>query len=154
MVVLCETRDGSLWAGSYGQGLWRLKDGQSQRFTTSDGLASDQIRSLAEDSDGTLWIGTFGGGLNGLRDGRFFHLTTKEGLLSDNVSHIEDDGHGSLWLSTTRGICRVSKQELNDFEAGRVHAINAVNYGVAEGLRSAQCAPGYPTSRGGTGTSD
>ena len=29
-----------------------------------------------------------------------------------------------------------------------------MNYGVADGLRSAQCAPGYPTSRGGTGTSD
>jgi ligand-binding sensor domain-containing protein len=23
-VVLCETRDGSLWAGTYGEGLWRL----------------------------------------------------------------------------------------------------------------------------------
>ncbi len=154
MVVLCETRDGSLWAGSYGQGLWRLKNGQTQRFTTSDGLASDQIRSLAEDSDGTLWIGTFGGGLNGMRDGKFFRITTKEGLLSDNVSHVEDDGHGSLWLSTTRGICRLRKQDLNDFAVGKVREVQAVNYGVADGLRSAQCAPGYPTSRGGTETAD
>lgn len=153
-VALCQTRDDSLWAGSYGQGLWRWKDGKSTRFTVSDGLSSDQIRSMLEDSDGTLWIGTFGGGLNALRNGKFFHITTKDGLLSDNVSHIEDDAHGSLWLSTTRGICRVQKQDLNDFASGKIRIVRTVNYGVIDGLRSAQCAPGYPTSRGGTRTAD
>ncbi len=29
-----------------------------------------------------------------------------------------------------------------------------MNYGVADGLRSAQCAPGYPTSRGGDANGD
>ena len=33
-------------------------------------------------------------------------------------------------------------------------SIDPVNYGVADGLRSAQCAPGYPTSRGGDRTAD
>ena len=154
LVILCETRDGTLWAGSYGQGLWSLKDGNPRRYTVDDGLSSDEIRSLVEDADGTLWIGTFGGGLNGLRKGRFFSITAKEGLLSDNVSHVQDDGRGSLWLSTTRGICRVSKKDVNDFVAGKIRAITPQNYGVADGLRSAQCAPGYPTSRGGTQTAD
>ena len=122
LVVLCQTRDESLWAGSYGQGLWRWKDGKSTRYTIADGLSNDQIRALQEDSDGTLWIGTFGGGLNALRNGRFFHVTTKDGLLSDNISHVEDDGQGSLWLSTTRGICRVTKQELHDFASGKIRS--------------------------------
>jgi signal transduction histidine kinase/ligand-binding sensor domain-containing protein len=154
IVVLCEARDGSLWAGSYGDGLWRRKDGESRRYTTADGLSSNQVRSLVEDTDGTLWIGTFGGGLNGLRDGRFFRITASDGLLSDNIAHIEDDGSGSLWLSTTRGICRLRKKEVNDFVAGRVKSISPVSYGVSDGLRSSQCAPGYPTSGGGTRTTD
>ena len=154
VVVLCETKDGSLWAGSYGQGLWRWKDGKSQHFTVADGLSNDQVRALSEDANGTLWIGTFGGGLNGLRNGKFFHFTTKDGLLSDNISHIEDDGRGALWLSTTRGICRVRKPDLNNFVSGKIHSTDVVSYGVADGLRSAQCAPGYPTSRGGTRTAD
>jgi signal transduction histidine kinase/ligand-binding sensor domain-containing protein len=153
-VVLCETRDGSLWAGTIGDGLWRLNAGGLRLYTKADGLSSDQIRSLVEDSDGTLWIGTFGGGLNVLRDGRFAHVTARDGLLSDNVSHIDDDGHGWLWLSTTRGICRVRKQDILDLVQGKIHQIEPVNYGVADGLRSAQCAPGYPTSRGGTMSSD
>ena len=62
----------SLWAGTYGEGLWRLNNGQLRLFTTADGLSSNQIRSLVEDTDGTLWIGTFGGGLDALRDGQFY----------------------------------------------------------------------------------
>ena len=88
--------------------------GQLRLYTVADGLSSNQIRSLVEGTDGTLWIGTFGGGLDALRNGQFFHVTARDGLLSDNVSHIEDDGQGSLWLSTTRGICRVRKQEIWD----------------------------------------
>ncbi len=158
-VVLCETRDGNLWAGTYGEGLWRLNNGginqgQLHHYTIADGLSSNQIRSLVEGADGTLWIGTFGGGLDAMRDGRFFHVTARDGLLSDNVSHIEDDGQGSLWLSTTRGICRVRKQDIWDLVSGKIREIQPVNYGVADGLRSAQCAPGYPTSRGGTRSSD
>jgi len=153
-VVLYQTRDGSLWAGTLGDGLWRRENGQRRLFTTADGLSSNQIRSLVEDADGTLWVGTFGGGLNFYRGGRFFHVTSSEGLLSDNVWHVEDDGRGFLWLSTTRGICRVRKQEILDFALDKIHSISAVNYGLADGLRSAQCAPGYPTSRGGTRTSD
>ena len=75
---------------------------------------------LVEGTDGTLWIGTFGGGLDALRDGQFFHVTARDGLLSDNVSHIEDDGQGSLWLSTTRGICRIRKQEIWDLVNGKI----------------------------------
>jgi len=153
-VILCETRDGSLWAGTYGAGLWRLRNGELRLFTVADGLASNQIRSLMEGTDGTLWIGTFGGGLDALRDGRFYHAGARDGLLSDNVSHIEDDGQGELWLSTTRGICRLKKQDIWDFVSGKIHKLDPANYGVADGLRSAQCSPGYPTSGGGDRTSD
>ena len=153
-VVLSEGPGGGIWAGAYGEGLWRIQDGKTRRFTTSDGLGSDQIRSLYQDPDGTLWIGTFGAGLNSLRNGVFARYTARDGLLSDNISHIEDDGQGSLWLSTTRGICRVAKRQLRDFTAGRVRALSPVNYGVDDGLRSAQCAPGYPAGGGGARTSD
>lgn len=153
-VVLCETNDGSLWAGTYGKGLWRVKEGERTLFTMANGLGSDQIRSLYEDQAHTLWIGTFGGGLSAFRDGRFLKFAAKDGLLSDNISHVEDDGAGSLWLATTRGICRIAKKQLEEFAAGQRRMLQPANYGVGEGLRSAQCAPGYPTSGGGESTRD
>ena len=111
VVTLSEGQDGAIWAGTYGKGLWRVKGDQRIRYTTADGLSSDQIRSLYQDAQGTLWIGTFGGGLNALRDGKFFHYEARDGLLSDNIGKVFDDGE-SLWLSTTRGICRIAKSEL------------------------------------------
>lgn len=153
MVTLCNGRDGALWAGTYGKGLWRIQGEERRLFTTDDGLSSDEIRALYQDADGTLWIGTFGGGLNALRDGKFLHFTAKDGLLSDNVADVVDDGE-SLWLSTTRGICRISTKQLQEFGAHQRPRLEPVNYGVEDGLRSAQCSPSFPIGSGGYRTSD
>lgn len=153
VVVLAEGRGGVLWAGTYGRGLWRVQGEEKRQYTQADGLSSDQIRAVREDPDGTLWIATFGGGLNAFRNGKFTHFTAKDGLLSDNISDAADDGE-SLWLSTTRGICRIAKRQLRDFEEGRIRILTPTNYGVEDGLRSAQCAPGYPIPGGGRRTMD
>lgn len=157
VVALAQTRDGHIWAGTLTSGLWLIGpegSGQPRLYTTADGLGNNQIRSLYQDPDGTLWIGTVGGGLSVFRDGVFQHYGVREGLLSDNIGHIEDDGSGSLWLSTTRGICRIPKQQFRDFSAGRMRGLTPRNYGIADGLRSAQCAPAFPAAGGGTRTSD
>jgi signal transduction histidine kinase/ligand-binding sensor domain-containing protein len=152
VVTLCLDRDGVLWAGSYGKGLWRIKGDELHLLGMQDGLSSENIRKLYLDSEGTLWIGTLGGGLDALRDGRFYRFMQKDGLLSDNIANVADDGE-SLWLSTTRGICRIAKKQLWDFAAGRRKSLQPANYGMDDGLRSAQCSPGYPTG-GGNRTSD
>ncbi len=152
-VVLAEDRDGSVWAGSYGKGLWHVQNGVAHRYTTADGLSSDRIRCLYVDQEGTLWIGTWGGGLDAFRNGIFSRYSEMDGLLSDNVWHIEDGGNGSLWLSTPRGICRVSKHDIRDFSAGRLRTLSPLNYGMADGLPTAQCAPNQ-VGGGGTRTTD
>jgi signal transduction histidine kinase/ligand-binding sensor domain-containing protein len=139
-VVLAEGVEGSVWAGALRGGLWHMTSNGNRLYTTADGLRSDQIRSLYQDPDGTLWVGTLGGGLHAFHDGRFVRFTARDGLLSDNISNILDDGE-ALWLSTTRGICRISKQHLRDFAAGRIKHLDPLNYGVADGLRSAQSSP-------------
>jgi signal transduction histidine kinase/ligand-binding sensor domain-containing protein len=153
IVTLAEGRQGVIWAGSYGRGLWRVQGNEMQHYTEAQGLSSDEIRAVREDPGGTLWIATFGGGLNAFRNNQFTHFTSKDGLLSDNISDVADDGD-SLWLSTTRGICRISKKQLRDFEEHKIRVLEPTNYGVEDGLRSAQCAPGYPIPGGGRRTMD
>jgi signal transduction histidine kinase/ligand-binding sensor domain-containing protein len=55
--------DGSLWVGSSGHGLvHRSPAGQWKTFSsTLNGLANDDINSLAEDAAGNLWIGSYEG---------------------------------------------------------------------------------------------
>lgn len=159
VAALVESSDGSYWVGMFNNGLWHVRDSVSsdehpRKFTTADGLGSNQVRTLYYDSDGTLWIGTFGGGLSALRKDGFHKYDVRSGMLSDNVSHIQDDRAGNLWLSTTRGISKISKDQLRQFDSGVIRVLKPINFGVQDGLRSAQCAPGFPTADGGTRTKD
>jgi two-component sensor histidine kinase len=159
VVALAKGRDGSLWAGTLSNGLWQVINGKApdskpRLFTTADGLSSDKIRSLYEDAGGTLWISTFGGGLATFRGGIFHHYAARDGFLSDNISQVEDDGQGSLWLSTTRGISRVSLQQLKDFSIGNIRVLTPKNYGISDGLRSLQCTPAFAAGGGSARTAD
>jgi signal transduction histidine kinase/ligand-binding sensor domain-containing protein/DNA-binding NarL/FixJ family response regulator len=100
---LALSRDGSLWVGTLGRGVNRLREGRVDSLTTRDGLSNDRVHSLMEDSHGTLWIGTEGGGLNRVVDGRVSKLTTQEGLSNDVVMSLSEDHEGSLWVGTAGG---------------------------------------------------
>jgi ligand-binding sensor domain-containing protein/signal transduction histidine kinase len=136
---LREGRDGSLWIGTRGGGLNRYQDGKFTALTTKDGLSNDIVFSIHEDADGTLWIGTFGGGLNRYKDGTFTAYTTQQGLPDDVVFQILEDDTGNLWMSSNHGVYRVSKRDLDAFASGSATQVPHVAYGVADGMRSAEC---------------
>lgn len=158
VVALTETPDGSVFAGGLA-GLWRIREGtrvqdEPLQLTPANGLLANPIRAFLPEAHGTLFIGTWGDGILEMSRGKFYRYTAEDGLLSDNVGHIEDDGAGFLWLSTPRGICRVGKQQLRDFRAGKIKKLTPQNYGIEDGLRSAQTVPGINSGTGGTRTSD
>lgn len=134
--ALLEGRDGSLWLGTLGGGLARLKDGRFTCYTRREGLSSNNVLDLQEDADGTLWIGTNGGGLNRFRDGRFTHFTTANGLFSNGVFRVLDDGRGGLWMGANRGIFRVARHELEEVARGARRAVTCRTFQAADGLRS------------------
>src|SRR2546422_1534370 len=57
--TLLEDRQGTLWFGTIGSGLYRhLSDGHTDRYTAQHGLLSNDVRALLEDRQGHLWAGT------------------------------------------------------------------------------------------------
>lgn len=64
-----KARDGSLWIGTNGGGVTRLRNGKTETFGVEQGLPSDIVAGLAEDGQGTIWIGT-SDGLTAWRDGK------------------------------------------------------------------------------------
>ena len=133
-----EDAAGVLWVGTSNAGVARLSEGRFTAITTKDGLSSNVVRSLYADQQGSLWIGTVGGGLNRLKNGRITVYMTSHGLFDDGIWVILEDGLGNLWMSSSRGIFRVSKQDLNDFADGRITSIVSVGYGKSDGLKSSQ----------------
>jgi signal transduction histidine kinase/streptogramin lyase len=137
--VLLATRDGSLWAGMAGGGLVRVREKRVTAFGPAEGMPAATFYSLREDPDGTLWGGTLGGGLVRRKDGVFRTFTTDDGLRDDTVYEVLDDRLGNLWLTSNRGISRVSRADVESYEAGRLRALPVRVFGVADGLRSAEC---------------
>jgi diguanylate cyclase (GGDEF)-like protein len=137
---LLEARDGALWIATNGGGLVRFHGDRFEAFTTRHGLSAEIVNALHEDAQGTLWVGTFGGGLNRRRpDGRFTAYTTSEGLYDDAIFSILEDGQGRLWMSCNKGIFRVDKRELDDFDRKIIPRLRPVSYGVDDGMKNREC---------------
>jgi len=142
--AILEDREGTLWIGTRGGGLNRLKDGRFTAFTTKDGLSDNLVFVLHEDREGSLWIGTYGGGLNRLKEGRFTAITRRQGLFDDVIHQIIEDDRGDVWMSCNKGLFRVAKRELDEVADGTRARVSPVVYGIADGMKSAECNGGSP----------
>jgi len=93
---LVEDSQGNLWIGTQGDGLFRWRDGRSERFTPSEGLASDTIYALLVDRFDQLWIGTARGITR--RDGtQMTSFGAIEGLPCKEVRALAEAADGSIW---------------------------------------------------------
>jgi ligand-binding sensor domain-containing protein/signal transduction histidine kinase len=143
ITAITPDREGTLWIGTEGDGLYRIDRGTYGRFEKLSGLPSSWIRTLYLDAQGTLWIGTAGGGLSRLHDGHIATFTMREGLLDNTISHILEDGDGNLWLGGDRGIVRVKKRDLDDLAAHKIPAVYPQIYGRTDGMLSEECTSGF-----------
>lgn len=101
--ALAEGDDGSLWIGTHGGGVARLRDGVFTSYSTQDGLPSDTVTAMRKVPGGPLWIGT-PAGLAAFDGERFETYTRDEGLPSANVLALHLDDDGVLWIGTGSGL--------------------------------------------------
>ena len=75
-------RDGNLWVGSVGQGLFRIRGDRVEHYGRADGLSNDNVDALFEDKEGILWIAT-PSGIDSFRDPPVTTFSSLEGLGMD-----------------------------------------------------------------------
>ncbi len=143
--AIWEDSRGTLWIGTYGEGIWIESGGRLLHVTPHEGdynLSSDYITSIREDSRNRVWICTENGGacyvpLEEIKqDGsfRFRNLSRKEGLISSIVSCIQEDLDHVLWLTTPSGIIKLDPDDFSILEIYREDHGNTLNqyaYGSA-----------------------
>src|SRR5262249_55244723 len=93
--------EGALWFGT-NRGVVKYKDGVRKFYTTTDGLAGQEVKIILEDRQGALWFGTYGG-VTRLKDGEFTSYRSRDGLGSDHVRSLFEDEQGVLWIGTYDG---------------------------------------------------
>lgn len=103
VLSLAQSRDGAVWAGTFGDGIYRIdRDGRSRHYGTAEGLAAGNVRVMSADRDGNgIWAGTQRGLVRITDDG--VRVPTTQGLPGGLVTALlaSDDG---LWVGTIEGI--------------------------------------------------
>lgn len=99
--AIYEDTNGAMWFAT-GGGLFRYQNDAMTRFTTSDGLAGNDVKVIRESNDGTLWIGTYGG-LTRIKNNVLTSFTKNEGLASNLVRSLYEDADGALWIGSYDG---------------------------------------------------
>ena len=97
--ALLEDRDGAVWIGTDGNGLFRYSKSGFEKVETSHSA----ILSLAEDREGNIWVGTGGGGLNRLCLSSVRQEVLESDQTVEQIQSICEDTHGRLWGATHNG---------------------------------------------------
>ena len=107
---LFEDRDGNLWIGSIGNGVARLApDGAVTRFTTRQGLPSDEIFCIGSDAGGRIWFCTNGGLARWDAQSGFRTFTTSDGLPSNQTRSFCESNDGNQWVAAADGPLSVGR---------------------------------------------
>lgn len=136
-----QDKEGNLWFGTTGEGVYQYDGKLFTQFTIIDGLNGNTVWSIIEDKNGTIWIGTN----NGLckYDGKVFSkvpLTNSKSLFVNDESSINEvfsimqDKEGMLWFGTTDGVYRFDGNAFSSFLSN-----NAIANKNGLTLKSVQC---------------
>lgn len=128
IISFCQTRDGKVWMGSNGYGMYCVtpgKDGKTsvETFTTSDGLANNTVTGIVEDLKGRLWLSTgYGLSVYNPHTRQFNNYTKNDGLLCSQFYYngAVRDRKGTIYLGTERGMMAVAGMDNTNSSAGNL----------------------------------
>ena len=100
--TVCVTRDGSIWGGTDGLGLFRWQGSSLKNFGMAEGLDNLQITALLEDHKSNLWAATKNG-VFALQAERFQAIQVK-GVSATAAYALLEDHAGNLWVGNQKGL--------------------------------------------------
>ena len=134
----------SLWVGTYGAGLWRLRAGEWSRVGPAEGLPNLFLTDLAPSPSGgpgAFWIATDGGGLAQHQGGRIRALDLGADLSSRAAYKVlettTEQGAQAVWIGTrNNGLLRLVDgfwRTFQPFPETPNVPVNAILYRVEDG---------------------
>jgi len=144
----------SVWVATPdGVGRLVIADGTYTKFDTDDGLASNDIKSVAVDWDGRVWFGT-DAGVSVFDQGSWTNYTTSDGLAPGTVWAITVDGRGHVWLGTSAGLTEYDEGFWTVHEVTQAPSSNYVDALLPEGSNAFWAATGASWESYGLGHFD
>jgi hypothetical protein len=129
LFAIYEDSDNSVWIGTYGDGLFRLKDETMTRITTQDGLYDDVVYQILEDDHQNFWMSSNRGifcvarkELNDVADKKIAKVVSISYGTADGMRSSECNGNsqpagiratdGRMWFPTTNGVAIIDPSDV------------------------------------------
>jgi signal transduction histidine kinase/ligand-binding sensor domain-containing protein len=96
--AMISDRDGNLWVGAAGKGIFRIHDNVVDHYQQTDGLSSDSVLDLFEDREGIVWAVTTNG-IDSFRDPSVTTFSARQGLGADGVAGVMASRDGTIWVA-------------------------------------------------------
>ena len=116
-----EAKDGTLWLGSDGYGLYRRVVGEKGQesfkvLTTDDGLVNNSVKGVVEDNQGRIWI-TTNNGLSVYEPTQhtFINYGEHDGLLCQRFywNSAVKSPDGTVYLGSTKGLTEIRGENMD-----------------------------------------
>ncbi len=92
-------RDGNVWFGTDGIGVYRYDGKSFDSFRQDDGLVSNQVMSIVQDHLGVLWFGSMSGGVGSYDGKQFRRYGRSQGLPEGILWRVYESPDGKLMFS-------------------------------------------------------
>lgn len=116
--IYCD-REGTVWAGTDGEGIYKLANETFIHFGQEHGLSGNPITAIVKDLDGKYYFTTYGGGIDIYDGARFTNINTNEGLINAYISCATLDKQGNIWFGTRgSGILKYDGEKYTQFDTG------------------------------------
>lgn len=119
--------DGTLWMGSYGEGIVHVNDAAFTVYHYSDFTDYGITLSIKKDADKKVWFCPTSFGLIQYDNHHFWHYTSKCGLLSNKVTQLFLDTDKKIHWTFANGFQRLGRSGIETFFIGNTQFKDQVN---------------------------
>jgi signal transduction histidine kinase len=110
-------RDGSVWAGTEGAGVYRLRGGVWSHLGREAGLTNLTVKTMLEDSAGRIWAGLTNGDFGVFEDDRFQPKFTDPAV--GPLTAVFQTRRGEMWVGGLIGVGRIVQDRLEVLRSER-----------------------------------
>lgn len=133
---LTQAKDGTIWLGSAGYGLYKIKN-KKVEYIEIKTIERDLIGKIIEDKFNNIWVA----GENGLiridKNGNYKIFGEKEGLSTVRIQTLSEDYEGNIWIGTYGGgVCMfrneaiVSYTQKDGLSNSKIYAVCNTTKGI------------------------
>ena len=148
---ITESKDGSLWIGTGGAGLWKYNPTENtvKKYSSAKngtGPNHPYIFVILEDQFQNLWLGTPSGGLNlfNPRTEKFIYFQNKpkndNSISNDIILSLHINKQNELWIGTNNGvnklIPKLNSNIFSELKSSKENGLDSLfkNYGIYQGF--------------------